>query len=171
VYTLPVFALNPLDTWVNMPGTPVFPTSQWAPFPGVGSADSVLMRIPSSDVTFTATASAEFTASFLPPLGRANKGRTTAVNPAPHVTICSVPCSAATSLHHSIEAVLRGNVYHANWHSPATLQDGRYLVRVVWQGAVLGEVIIRGVTRGKRKPLDEFSFEIGSTLPVRFTLE
>jgi hypothetical protein len=172
LYTLPVFALNPLATWVNMPGTAEFPTSQWAPFPGVGSADSVLMRITAPTVTFTATAaSAEFVASFLPPLGRANQGRTAAVNPAPHVTICSVPCGAATSLHHSIEAVLRGNAYHANWHTPATLQAGRYRVRVVWQGAVLGEVTIHGVARGKKTPRDEFTFEIGSTLPVRFTLE
>jgi hypothetical protein len=170
-YTLPVFALNPLSTWVNQPGTSLFPTAQWAPFAGVGSADSVLMRVTAPSVTFTATTSAALVASFLPPFGAQSAKPTTTTSPAPHVTICSAPCNGVASIHYVVEAKLRGNAYQAIWRSPAALAPGPYLVRVVWQGSVLGEAIIHGVSRARINERVMATFEIGSTLPIRFTLQ
>ncbi|MEO5510807.1 MAG: hypothetical protein ABIS27_09260, partial [Longimicrobiales bacterium] len=112
-------------------------------------------------------------AAFMAPLGTATIGSQNAFTDlTPSLTVCALSAGAcvqtvATFATVNANASLRG--YQINWNTPATLPRGFYRVTASVQGNAIGSIDIEGVL--KQKKLESFQFEVGRTLPIKFSIE
>jgi hypothetical protein len=170
-YTVTAHAYNYVDTWVNQKG------AQWAPFGGVVPGNA--LTIPAADVTFTATVPS-YTVTMLTPLGTVSSAPNLVLNPAPEVRVCRKPCAGPGDDLHSpspATATLQSSKgetwYQFNWQSPSASTTNpagpNYEVRVLLNGAELYRRDITGVSSGS-KARNPFEFEMGRTIPVKFTI-
>jgi hypothetical protein len=186
VRTLDVCAFNgpPQQAWANMTcGSEDYPLFKvrWSPFAGYGNpavlaGDAVHLYRPG--LGFTATA-ATYQVTYLTPLGTVSSAPNTDVSGwHPHVvvrcTAISTACKTADAILFQQAAPLTDGYYQANWQSQSNLpSESFYEVEVLWglNGPPVGDAqSIRGVKSGG-KTNDPFTFQIGRTVPIKFTLQ
>jgi hypothetical protein len=186
VRTLDVCAFNgpPHQAWENMTCSsadyPLFKV-RWSPFAGYGdpavlAGDAASLYRPG--LSFTATA-ATYRVTYLTPLGTVSSAPNIDVSGwHPHVvvrcTAVSVACATADAILFQEAARLMDGYYQANWQSPSSLPAESFYQVQVLRGLngppVAGAQLIRGVTSGS-KTNEPFTFQIGRTLPIKFTLQ
>jgi hypothetical protein len=187
VRTLDVCAFNgpPQQAWANMTcGSEDYPLFKvrWSPFAGYGDpavlAGDAAEYLYRPGLGFTATA-ATYQVTYLTPLGTVSTAPNIDVSGwHPHVvvrcTTTSTACKTADAILFQQAAPLADGYYQVNWQSPSNLPaESFYQVQVLWglNGPPVGDAqLIRGVTSGS-KSNEPFTFQIGRTVPIKFTLQ
>ncbi len=141
---------NPRPTWPGRPGV-------W----GTTAFNATAIALP------------VYRAVFMTPIGTATTGSENAyIDLAPSVTVCALSAGAcveavATLATDAPDLLVR--VYQAKWNTPKTLPHGFYRVTVSVEGKAIGSIDIEADS--KKKEGEGFQFEVGSTLPIKFSIE